>query len=268
MLKCICLIAVISLIAVLGCSRDAPAPTPLPTPAASSSGTPTAIGCSSEPKYPDDDPCGSFYGPYGWPECLDVVFDGVPDQVVGVQYALDDTHDHFDGLTRLVLSYDSTVNTFTGTVENTSEKMLTGVGVVVYLESRESQLGPAPLVDLASGQTIEVTLPVDSKLFTTWSADVNIGAVSIAPDDGFSGIQDGIRFTLDYDPTANAFTGLVENTTANTLAHVTVEVRLYGSDDRGAQVTLADLAPSQVSEVTLPVGSDPFTSWSGHLTIR
>ncbi len=89
-----------------------------------------------------------------------------------------------------------------------------------------------------------------------------------APDDGMGGIQNGIRFSLNYDPTANAFTGYVENITGNTLASVTVEVRLYGSDDRDTQVTLVDLAPSQVSEVTLPVGSDPFTIWSGHLTIR
>ena len=226
------------------------------------------IGCSSEPKYPDHDPCGKFYGPYGWPDCRRALPVDVPEQVVGVQHALDDTLDKFDGVTRLVLSYDPTANAFTGTVENTTEKRLTRVGVVVYLDSRESQLGPAPLVDLAAGQAVKVTLPVDSKLFTTWSAEVNIDAVSIAPDEDLVGIQNGIRFSLNYVPTANAFTGLVENITGNTLASVTVEVRLYGSDDRGAQVTLVDLAPSQVSEVTLPVGSDPFTSWSGHLTIR
>ena len=108
---------------------------------------------------------------------------------------------------------------------------------------------------------------MDGTLFTTWSADVNIEAVGIAPDVGMAGIQNGVRFSLNYDPTANAFTGTVENITG-TLGSVTIEVRLYGPNDRGAQVTLVDLAPSQVSEVTLPVGSDPFTSWSGHLTIR
>ena len=92
--------------------------------------------------------------------------------------------------------------------------------------------------------------------------------VGIAPDIRLAGIQNGVRFMLDYDSTANAFTGLVENTTGSTLSSVTVEIRLDGSDDRGAQVTIVDLAPSQVSEVTLPIGSDPFTTWSGHLTIR
>ena len=82
------------------------------------------------------------------------------------------------------------------------------------------------------------------------------------------GIQNGVRFAFDYDSTANAFTGVVENITGNTLSSITIEVRLDGSDDRGAQVTVVDQAPSQVSEVTLPVGSDPFTTWSGHLTIR
>ena len=92
--------------------------------------------------------------------------------------------------------------------------------------------------------------------------------VQIAPGDGWGGIQNGVRFALSYDSTANAFTGMVENITGNTLPSVTVEVRLDGSDDRGAHVTLVDLAPSQVTEVTLPVDSDPFTTWSGHLTIR
>ena len=81
-------------------------------------------------------------------------------------------------------------------------------------------------------------------------------------------VSNGLRLVLSYDSTAKAFTGTVENITENTLASVTVEVRLDASDDRGAQVTLVDLAPSQVSEVTLSVDSDPFAMWSGHLTIH
>ena len=223
------------------------------------------FGCSSEPNVPDLDPCD---GP-GWRNCQATMTADMPDiEPVGVQNALGDTLDKFDGRTRLVLSYDSTANAFTGTLENTKENTLLRVGVVVYLDSHESQLGPAPLVDLAPGQVIAVTLPVGSKLFTTWSAELNVEPIGIAPDVGMAGIQNGIRFNLNYDSTANAFTGRVENITGNTLASVTVEIRLDGSNDRGAQVTLVDLAPSQVSEVTLPVGSDPFTTWSGHLTIR
>ena len=198
------------------------------------------FGCSSEPKYPELDPCD---GP-GLRDCFATMVAEMPDiEPVRVQNALGDTVDKFDGITRLVLSYDSTANTFTGTVANTTEKRLTGVGVVVYLDSHESWLGPAPLVDLAAGQVLEVTLPVDGTLFTTWSADANIEAVGIAPDVGMAGIQNGVRSSLNYDPTANAFTGTVENITG-TLGSVTIEVRLYGPNDRGARVTLVDLAPS------------------------
>ena len=141
------------------------------------------IGCSSEPEYPDIDPCD---GP-GWPSCQATMVASMPD--------------------------------------------------------------------------FEPVLATDEQ--TPTAPDVGI-----APDVGMVGIQNGVRFALDYDSTANAFTGVVENITGNTLSSITIEVRLDGSDDRGAQVTVVDLAPSQVSEVTLPVGSDPFTTWSGHLTIR
>ena len=220
------------------------------------------IGCNSEPEPPIIDPCD---GP-GWHDCFDLP--EVPMKVVGIQYALGDTLDKFDGITQVVLSYDSTANAFTGTVENITEHRLSKVGVVVYLGSHESRLGSAPLVDLAPGQVIAVTLPVGDTLFNTWSAGVGFESISIAPDVRWGGIQNGVRFALDYDSTANAFTGVVENITSDTLSHITVEVRLGGSADRGAQVTVVDLAPSQVSEVTIPVGSDPFTTWSGHLTIR
>lgn len=224
------------------------------------------IGCSSAPEASEPEiSIGPCNGPLS-DGCLDE--DWEPMEVVGVQYALSDTLDEGFGALRLVLSYDSTADAFTGTVENITENTRASVGVVVYLDSRESWLDSEPLGDLAPGQEIEVALPVDGRRFTTWSAEVNHSPLGIARGLGLVGIAPGIRFKLDYDSTANAFTGIVENTTDRTLATVTVEVRLYNdsSDYRSSQVTLVDLAPGEVSEVTLPVGSDPFTAWTADFT--
>ena len=79
----------------------------------------------------------------------------------------------------------------------------------------------------------------------------------------FDQIRAGARLILLYDSTANAFTGTVENTTGGTLSRVRVEVHLSNGIELGP-TTPVDLAPGQVAEVTLPAGSQPFTSWSAH----
>ena len=213
-------------------------------------------------------------------DCLD---DEVQLELAGTQYAPGEALDKSDGKTRLVLSYDSTADAFTGTVTNTTQiQRLTSVEVVVYLDSHESRsgpallidltpVGPAPLPELDPGQAAEVSLPVDGIPFTAWSAELNYSPVGFAPDTGIGGLLGEIRFSLDYNPTANAFIAAVENITGHTLASVTVEVSLYnfdGSDDRDFQVTSVDLAPGEVSEITLPVDGDPFIAWSGQVTSR
>ena len=68
---------------------------------------------------------------------------------------------------------------------------------------------------------------------------------------------------LSYDSDANAFTGTVENTTGDTLRRVRVEVHLSNGIELGP-TTPVDLAPGQMTEVTLPATSQPFISWSAH----
>ena len=87
----------------------------------------------------------------------------------GTQYALGETFDEVRAGARLVLSYDSAANAFTGTVENTTGDTLRRVRVEVHL-SNGIELGPTTPVDLAPGQMTEVTLPATSQPFISWSA--------------------------------------------------------------------------------------------------
>ena len=79
----------------------------------------------------------------------------------------------------------------------------------------------------------------------------------------FDEVRAGARLVLSYDSSANAFAGTVENTTADTLRRLRVEVHLSNGIELGP-TTPVDLAPGQTSEVTLPATSQPFTSWSAH----
>ena len=87
----------------------------------------------------------------------------------GAQFALSETFDSIRAGARLVLSYDSTANAFTGTVENTTEDTLRRVRVEVHL-SNGIELGPTTPVDLAPGQIVHITLRASSQPFTSWSA--------------------------------------------------------------------------------------------------
>ena len=87
----------------------------------------------------------------------------------GTQFALDDTFDEVRAGARLVLSYDGNANAFTGAVENTTEATLNRVRVEVHL-SNGIELGPTTPVDLAPGQSVEVTLAASDEPFTSWSA--------------------------------------------------------------------------------------------------
>ena len=84
-----------------------------------------------------------------------------------------------------------------------------------------------------------------------------------APDETFDEARAGARLVLSYDSASNAFTGTVENTTGDTLRRVRVEVHLSNGIELGP-TTPVDLAPGQMTEVTLPATSQPFISWSAH----
>ena len=76
-------------------------------------------------------------------------------------------------------------------------------------------------------------------------------------------VRAGARLILSYDTPSNAFTGTVENTTEDTLRRVRVEVHLSNGIELGPTTPL-DLAPRQVTDITLPATTEPFESWSAH----
>ncbi len=85
-----------------------------------------------------------------------------------------ETHDEVRAGALLILSYDSTTNAFTGSVENTTDATLTRVRVEVHL-SNGIELGPTTPVDMAPGQVIDVNLPAGSQPFESWSAHPEVG---------------------------------------------------------------------------------------------
>ena len=84
-----------------------------------------------------------------------------------------------------------------------------------------------------------------------------------ALDEDYDVVRAGARLKLSFDEASNAFTGTVENTTANTLTRVRVEVHLSNGIELGPTTPL-DLASGQTVPVRLPASSESFETWSAH----
>ena len=74
----------------------------------------------------------------------------------------------------LVIAYDSSTESFTGTVHNTNDRTVQHVRVEVHL-SNGVELGPTPRVNLAAGETRAVHLSASSQSFTGFSVHVELG---------------------------------------------------------------------------------------------
>ena len=92
----------------------------------------------------------------------------------GTQYTLEETYDVVRAGARLIVSYDSDSNTFTGTVENVTADTLERVRVEVHL-SNGIELGPTTPVELAPGQVVDIALEASEQPFETWSAHPEVG---------------------------------------------------------------------------------------------
>ena len=93
----------------------------------------------------------------------------------GTTYALDETYNQVRNGARLILAYDAEKNSFNGTVENTTDKILEKVRVEVHL-SNGKELGPTTPADLGPGEKRDITLTATSKNFDTWSAHPEVGS--------------------------------------------------------------------------------------------
>ncbi len=99
-----------------------------------------------------------------------------------------DTYDETRNGARLVLSYDAAANAFAGTVENTTDRVLTRARVEIHL-SNGTELGPTTPTDLAPGQVLEIRLPSTTASFTSWTTHAEIGSGEGGDEHG-SGSED------------------------------------------------------------------------------
>ena len=101
------------------------------------------------------------------------------------ELGLDEEYDQVRSAARLILVYDADSNSFTGTVQNTTEYTLKQVRVEVHL-SNGVELGPTTPTDLKAGESTDVTLTAPSNGFDGWTAhpEVSEGAGGEQGGDG------------------------------------------------------------------------------------
>ncbi len=100
------------------------------------------------------------------------------------QLTLAETYDHTRKGARLIMAYDAATNTFTGTVENTTNAVLQQVRVEIHLFNSQGpnptdpELGPTSPVDLAPGEKIPIELVAVDEPFDMWVAHPEVGPSS------------------------------------------------------------------------------------------
>ena len=92
----------------------------------------------------------------------------------GATLGLDETFDTVRAGARLNLSYDASSNSFKGTVENTTDRVLGRVRIEVHL-SNGTELGPTTPTDMAPGEVMAINLPAMPESFTGWIAHAEAG---------------------------------------------------------------------------------------------
>ena len=85
----------------------------------------------------------------------------------------------------------------------------------------------------------------------------------IAKDATYDEVRHGARLILAYDAEKNAFLGTVENTTAEPLERVRVEVHLSNGKELGPTEP-TDLGPGEKVDVALPATKEGFERWNAH----
>jgi hypothetical protein len=92
----------------------------------------------------------------------------------GVELGLNEIYDRVRNGARLILAYDAQSNSFQGTVENTTEKILKQVRVEIHI-SNGVELGPTTPMDLHPGESINVNLTATTDGFDGWTAHPEVG---------------------------------------------------------------------------------------------
>jgi len=192
--------------------------------------------------------------------------------------ALNETYDVVRSGARLILAYDVQSNAFIGTMENTTSSTLTQVRVEIHL-SNGTELGPTPRTDLAPGEIMNITLPATSQTFDSWSSHAEVGSGDgdgesgtgsaesgevgagghaeggesgdpsspiLALNESWDGVVNGIRVAMSFNPVTQSFSGIVENTTAQTICSVQIELNL-----KQGTTTVVELGPAPIGDLAL-----------------
>ena len=196
--------------------------------------------------------------------------------------ALDETYDVTRNGARLILSYDAANNQFIGTVENTTNAVLTRVRVEIHL-SNGVELGPTTPTDLAAGEILDIVLDAGAQPFDSWTPHAEVGMSEgsggsgegagehggaggegtegmgsaegagesgdpsspiLGLDESWDGIVNGVRTAMSYDAARGAFAGFVENPGNTTVCYVQIELNLK----QGTQ-TVVELGPQPVGDL-------------------
>ena len=99
---------------------------------------------------------------------------GAEGEESGTELALNQAYDNIRNGARLILAYDAESNSFSGTVENTTDKILEQVRVEVHL-SNGKELGPTTPEDLEPGKKRDIKLAATNKDFDGWTAHPEVG---------------------------------------------------------------------------------------------
>ena len=95
----------------------------------------------------------------------------------------------------------------------------------------------------------------------------------LALDESWDGIVNGVRTAMSYDPAAQIFSGIVENTTNQTLCFVQIELNLKQGTTTVVELgpqPVGDLAPGAQTTVELRVADEPtaagvaYDAWEIH----
>ncbi len=103
-----------------------------------------------------------------------------------VQLSLSDTYDNVRNGAHLIMSYDAATNAFEGTVQNTTNAILSQVRVEIHL-SNGVELGPTSPVDLAPSEQIPIVLVAEGPPFDRWTAHPEVGPMSSSGGEGAEG---------------------------------------------------------------------------------
>ena len=211
--------------------------------------------------------------------------------------ALDESFDGVVNGVRVAMSYDPVRRSFSGIVENTMA--LTACSVQIELNLKQGtrtvvELGPSPVGDLAPGASATTELLVDDEplaagvAFDAWeihpevfdcncpvpnssSGEGSDIAQQLAPDQSYDQMHNGALLLLSYSPTHDAFHGILENMTNQTLTQVRVEIHL--TDQSGAIIAELgptaprDLPPGTPIFINLLAAGQTFAGWSPHAEV-